>query len=230
MNQPSPLNLYRDWKRKRADVGCVFARYMALKPERFGQREAIVRGADPVTVARAVAARIATFVADPEVAAATLVLSEVDDLATVAKVALALGAEPEWTVRRTVLQDTPIGDVVAFNVVRNILVQGGGTCPSEALVLGPFRTFPKTRRAPVTALEMFVGAGPATQRDGKPTLKAHLADVMIDGLTPGVFDRMWERTRSERLRSLGGIDDPRAKAKVSFVISMAVATSIGCLP
>jgi hypothetical protein len=231
MKRPSPLTLYRDWKRKDAAVGCVFARYMATKPERFGQRAAVVRGADPATIARRVAAQIATLVADDEAAAATLVLSEVDNLATLARFALALGAEPEWAVRRTVLQDTPIGDVVAFNIVRDILMHDGNTCPSEALVLGPFSTFPKTRRAPVTALEMFVGLAPTNQRDGKPTLKAHLADVMIDGLrTPGVFNSMWKQTQSERLRSLGGIDDPRAKAKVSFVISMAVARSIGCVP
>lgn len=231
MNRQAPITLYRSWKRTSADIGCVFARYMAANPERFGQRAEVVRGRDPAKLAQAVGRRITAFVNDPEIVAATLVLPDVNDLACLAKTALALALEPLWTVTRTLLPGTPVGDVVAFNVVRDIPMQGGGTCPSETLLFGPFRKFPKTRKAPVTALEMFVGAAPTHQRDGKPTVRAHLADVVIDGLpAPAVFDSMWDGSKSERRRSLGGMDDPRAKAKVSFVIPMAVAMSIRCVP
>jgi hypothetical protein len=229
MRRQSPIEVYRSWKRVRADVGCVFARYMAANPERFGQRAAAVRGRDPGRIAASVAGRISVLVQDPDVAAATLVLPQVSNLGTLTEVALALGSQPQWTVTLRPLLATPIGDLVALNLVRQIPMEGGVSCPSEMLALGPFAEFPNTRRAPVVALEMFVGTAPTCQRDGKPTVRAHLADVVIDGPAKAIFNGMWERTKSERLRSLGGVDDPRAKAKVSLVIPMDLAKSLGCV-
>jgi hypothetical protein len=216
MRRQSPIEVYRSWKRVRADVGCVFARYMAANPERFGQRAAAVRGRDPGRIAASVAGRISVLVQDPDVAAATLVLPQVSNLGTLTEVALALGSQPQWTVTLRPLLATPIGDLVALNLVRQIPMEGGVS-------------FPNTRRAPVVALGMFVGTAPTCQRDGKPTVRAHLADVVIDGPAKAIFNGMWERTKSERLRSLGGVDDPRAKAKVSLVIPMDLAKSLGCV-
>jgi hypothetical protein len=230
MTSQSPIEVYRSWKRTHADIGCVFARLMATKPN-SGQREAVLAGNDPPTIAREVATQITTFVDDPQIFAAALVFRDVNDLPTLTKMALALASEPLWTVTRRIISRTPIGDVVAFNVVREIPLEGGGTCPSESLVLGPFSDFPNTRRAPVTALEIFVGTAPSHQPTGAETLKAHLADVPVEGLpTRAIFESMWDKSKSERLRSLGGIDDPRAKAKVTFAIPMALAELIGCVP
>ena len=225
-----PIDLYRSWKRTYADIGCVFARLMATKPPP-GYGEAVVAGSDPSTIAREIATRIATFVDDPLSFAAALVFPDVNDLPTLTKMALALASQPLWTVTRRIIPGTPIGDVVAFNVVREIPKADGGTCPSESLVLGPFSDFPKTRRAPVTALEIFVGTAPTHQPTGEPTVKAHLADFNIEGLpAASTFQLMWDGSKTGRLKSLDGIDDLRAKAKVTFAIPMSVAALIGCVP
>lgn len=168
-------------------------------------------------------------VLDGEVASA-FVFPDLADLVLVTRFALSLAHQPDWTVTRSAMNGTPGGEVVAFNITRTI-PRPAGACPSEALMLGPFGEFPATRRAPVTALELFVGLPPAQQQNGQPLTKAHLALVPLDDLPhEKVFERMWKATKESRLRSLGEIDDPRAKAKVAFVIPVALATQLGCLP
>ncbi len=127
-----PLDIYLSWKRKYAAIGCVFARFLATKPTP-GQREVVIKGTEPQTIAQETAKQIAGFVDGRLVFAATLVFPDVDTLSTVTKVALALEAEPLWTVTRRIISATPEGDVVAFNVVREVAKEDGGTCPSESL-------------------------------------------------------------------------------------------------
>lgn len=108
---------------------------------------------------------------------------------------------------------------------------GSSSCPSEALVLGPFEEFPPTRRAPCVGFEIYVGEPrPLDPKTNQPTSKANLAHIEMYLPTHSAFENMWEKTRVRRLASLGGVDDKRAKAKVSFVISPALADELGCSP
>lgn len=224
-----PLARYRAWKHKSTAVGCVFARYMAAKPKEFGQREALVVGRDSGVVANEIASLTTAWVEDNTALAATIVFPDITDLRSLVEVSLALASQEHWTVTRSLLPASPVGAVVAFNIVRDIPM-ATAWCPSEVLILGPFSEFPNTRRAPVTALEMFVGEPPTHQRSGKPTTKAHLADVPVELPAPAVFANMWDRTIALRLQSLGGTEDNRAKAKISFAIPVALANSFGCAP
>lgn len=143
-----------------------------------------------------------------------------------------LRAHPKWSVVTTTLQNSVAGDLVAVHVARHIPF-ANATCPSEILALGPFQEFPATRLAPVTALEVFVG--PPMSHDPKthkPTEKANLAhmDLSKIDLPVGAIDKMWETSKIGRLKSLGDIDDSRAKAKVSFVIPSALARQLDCAP
>lgn len=227
-----PIDRYRQWKRFQPDVGCVFARYMANKPNDFGQRAAVIPGHKADVVAAEIETTVTEFVDDPTAVAGALVFPDLTTLTRVVRVAQALDGRDAWKVTRSILRKTPGGDVVAFNIVRQVPM-GGATCPSEALLLGPFREFPNTRKAPVTALELFVGIPPTHKHDGKPTKKVHLADVPIQLLqlpAESVFNSMWDRTTKARLQSLNGANDERAKAKVTFSIPMALATKLGCVP
>jgi hypothetical protein len=202
---------------------------MAANPDRFGQRAETVVGSDVASMASDIAQRIDRLVADPAVSAATLVFPEDTSLQDLVGVALALDGHPGWHVTRTTLTGTSIGDAVAFGVVRYLPFQGT-TCPSEALILGPFIEFPETRRAPVTVLEIFVGVPPVQTPSGAPRTKANLADVDVAPVAAGVFRSMWRNSVTGRERSLNGIEDGRAKAKVAFAVPLAVATSMGCVP
>jgi hypothetical protein len=203
---------------------------MATRPN-SGQREAVVVGSDPPTIDREVATQITTFVDDPQIFAAALVFPDVNDLPTLRKMAFALASEPLWTVTPRIISGTPIGDVVAFNVAREILMESGGTCPSESLVLGPFSEFPQHSESPRHGARDLRGNRAISPTDRGADPQGAPADVPVEGLpTRATFDWMWDRSKSERRRSLGGIDDPRAKAKVTFAIPMALAALIGCVP
>jgi hypothetical protein len=218
---------YLGWKR-REDVGCVFARWLSLKPRQHGQRIVVSNSVIAVDAARDIASTIASFVDDPQAAGATLLFPNVTTLETLVHVAQALRAEPHWQIDVTTLHGTPGGDVLAFRMARSIPFDDK-TIPSEALVLGPFDEFPRTRRAPVTALEIFVGNPPAIDYGTKkPPAKANLAHIEIDHPDQSFFDSMWDNTKRLREKVLGGVD-MRAKAKVSFVVPIALARKLGCI-
>jgi hypothetical protein len=224
-----PSRRYLEWKVKNRAVGCVFARYMATKPAEFGQRIELLTGAASGLAAQ-IEAHVSSAISDPAAAALTLIFPDATDLGDLVTMALALEQVPGWHVTRTRLAATPGGDVVAFGLARDVPLATGALVPSEALVLGPFDAFPATRKAPVTALEMFVGVPPDTSRkDGGPTTKSNLADVDVSAPQP-FFDNMWRNSIAGRLASLGGIQDERAKARVAFVVPTTLAQTMGCLP
>jgi len=223
---------YLAWRRT-PPVGCVFARWMSTTPGRFGQCiEEISATGSPTRVAAIVAKRVDIFLADQTVSAAALLLPAAKTLEKLTKIVLALRAHANWSVTTTTLENSRAGDLVAVHVVRQIPF-GDATCPSEVLTLGPFREFPPTRQSPTPALEIFVG--PPMSHDPKthqPTVKANLAhmDLSNTDLQPSAIDRMWDASRIGRLKSLGDLEDTRAKAKVSFVIPASLARQLDCAP
>ncbi len=226
----TPTEQYQQWKRYIPAVGCVFARLLAAAPDRYGQQLEVITDSTAEAVADQIEVAVDKAVSATGIAALTLLLPNVKDLRVLVGIALALEGKPRWQVTRTPLTKTPVGAVLAFGVTRNIPAASGNELPSELLVLGDFSAFPATRRAPVTAIEMFVGAVPVHGRNGKAAVKANLDLVDVEPPNQDVFDRTWEATRAARLKSLGGIDDPRAKARVSFVVPMTTVKNRGRLP
>ena len=162
-------------------------------------------------------------------AAVAMTFPYLTSLEDVARAMLALGQIPKWVVTATKITPPPTGEYVALNITRQIPF-GSGVCPSEALVLGPFDDFPPTRKAPVTALEIYVGAPrPNGPLDDAPTTKANLAHIELNLPSHATFEMMWESSKKGRLDSLGGPDN-RAKAKVSLVLPMSMAQLVGCAP
>jgi hypothetical protein len=222
---------YLGWRRTPA-VGCTFARYLATRPDDCGQKiEEVSQSQNPRRVAAAIARCVDECVSDSSISAATLVLPGITTIEGLSRVALAVCDYPKWTVTMRKLPEPPKGNLVAEHIVREIPF-GQTWCPSEVLAFGPFSMFPRTRRAPVVALEIFVGE--PMQHDPKsrdtPTTKANLAhlDLAATDLTLNVINHMWESSERGREASLGRKDDNRAKAKVSFVISARLARRLGC--
>jgi hypothetical protein len=220
---------YLNWRRQSA-VGCMFARYLAGRPSDYQQRIVVVptrRG--PLRASADLAERIGDLAADQLIVAATLLFPGLETLEDTARVMLGLKSYDHWSVTTSRLAPPPQRELVAVHVSRQIPF-GRATCPSEALVLGDFDEFPNTRRAPVTAMEIYVGQ---PRRDdpktGQPTIKANLAHMDLNLPTPTAWDRMWAASEKGRLDSLGGPDN-RAKAKVSFVIPVPIARRLECLP
>lgn len=233
----TPREAYRSWKRS-FDVGCVFARYLAVKPKEFGQRLEVVDGDHPVRLAGKIERRVGklvnaaatqTAVGDGIPSEAIFLFPDVVKLHTLVEIAGALDSRPGWHVKRWLEANTPGGRVVAFGMARDVPLASGRLVPSEVLIAGPFDEFPKTRRAPVTGFEVFVGTPSEKDLDGNDRKKANLADVPVDIPQP-IFGRNWDQTRKDRRKVLGvadGEDDVRAKARVAFVIPETLATSLG---
>jgi hypothetical protein len=227
----SPQARYIEWKRKEEAVACLFARMLATGEPNYGQRIAIIEATAPSRIAISISNKIAGLISDPKANAAALVFPNVNTLEQLARGMLALKGRADWDVTTSALPSPPGGDIVAVAITRNIPFNGG-MLPSEALVFGPFDEFPRTRRAPVTALEIYVGIPMQLDpKDGKtPSTKVNLAHIDIPSLSQLAHDRLKEMTGKRRLSSLGEINDMRAKAKVSFVMPLALATTLGCAP
>lgn len=165
-------------------------------------------------------------------------MPRLNDLENLVLMALALKNYPDWGVTVGPLPpSTPGGPMVAFGIVRYIpsgptsSPSGPLSYPSEVLMAGQFSEFPRTRRAPVTAMEVFVGSPPARDpKTGNVPTKTNLAHIQLPGVNDTTFHTWWNRSIADRLKSLGQIADARAKAKVSFVVPLTLATRLGCLP
>jgi hypothetical protein len=231
----SAVDEYLKWRRMPA-IGCAFARAMSRVPGDFGQVVEEIAQHDPVQVATIIANRVEQFVPNLRVLAVAFVLPGIETLEKLMAMALALPTDPSWHVDVRRLDPPPKIDLAAVRVVRD-LPFGNGTLPSEALVMGNFHVFPNTRRAPCTAFEIYVGEpAPQDPKEHKPSTKANLAHIDFRDRTlinadfqQQAVDNMWDQSKARRLISLGGIDDRRAKAKVTFVVPTALAQRMGCL-
>lgn len=235
---------YLNWRRG-PPIACSFARLMSSKPKDFGQIvEEIPAKLTPAQIAATIIARTDQLVAEPRALAAAFVLPGVKKLAALTEMALALRTNARWHVDFEKLEPPPVMDIATVRIVRDLPFENK-TLPSEALILGDFPIFPKTRRAPVTAFEIYVGE-PAPQDPVKHTrsTKANFAhidlrdrDLINRDVPQSLIKGMWDATRANRRISLGlppkevdpNADDNRAKAKVTFVIPMALATKMGCM-
>jgi hypothetical protein len=211
---------YSMWKAKQPDVACLFARQIAMRPDRYGQQILVAGGApgNPKMLAHHLSMRIERLVQDPAAHAAVVLFPQLQSLNDAAATFLELKGRPKWSVSTSAVpgQGNGIGPCVAVHISRTIPF-GATLCPSEALVLGPFDGFPATRRAPVVGFEIYVGEPrPLDPKTNQPTSKANLAHIEMHLPTHDAFETMWAKTQARRLISLGQIDDKRAKAKVSF--------------
>jgi hypothetical protein len=226
----TPKEKYLAWKRTGNAIACRFARLMAINPTEFGQRIEVIDGTTSQALAAEIDRLVIQQIGDPAAAALTILLPDVTQLATLVEVALALAPLSGWTMNRWHEPAAPSGPVVAFTLARAVALATGKLVPSEVLALGPFAGFPATRNAPVLALEIFVGIPlPHDPKKRTPTTKANLAHVNVTPpLNQTQFANTWTKSERARLASLGGVDDCRAKAKVAFVIPLALAQSMGC--
>jgi len=226
---------YLNWRRLQPDVGCMFARVIAARPEHYKQAvEAVTSKSSVARVAAAAERRVKKYIDDKNIAALALVFPEIVAIENLIETFCALGSLPEWKLQCVNIACPEPKKFVGVCLSRQIPF-GEGACPSEALVLGPFDVFPRTRRSPVTAMELFVGEPrPFDPKEGKaPTTKANLAHMEMFYPTHAAFQRAWNQSMEGRTKSLNEVlpdVDGRAKAKIAFAIPSDLAASFGLKP
>ena len=208
----------------------MFARMIAFRPSDHRQVVEVVSSSGlPSRVASRIGGRIDQLLGDPRAVAAAMLCPGITTLEALLRTAVALSvAQPSWQLELEPLEQSPIGDALRVRLTCNLTTRAGGQIASEVLVFGNFAEFAATRRAPLTAFELYVGTpldiDPKTK---EPPTKANLAHLDT-GVSRTTFDKMWNATKASRLTSLAGIDDSRAKAKTSFVVPVSLARSCGC--
>lgn len=210
----------------------MFARIIAIRPAAYKQIvESMAPAITPAKSAEQIAKRVEVLVEDKSVVAVALLFPDIATLEGLARIILALGDQPKWTVTAAALENEVVKNTTALRVAREIPF-GQTSCPSETLVLGPFNEFPVTRRAPVPALEIFVGEPqPLDPKTGKPTTQANLAHIDARKiLGDHGFDNVWTKSEQGRKTMLGGVNDIRAKAKVTLAIPTSLARRLDCAP
>ena len=206
-----------------------------------GQIHLEVKGNKPATLAAAIEKHADAHIASADSSVLTIVLTNVTTLDVLVGIAQALGATAHWNLSLRKLENTKKHAAHIGFVINRMIPFGYTQLPSEGLFLGPFYEFPKTRRAPVVAFELFVGEPlPNDPKTKQPSTKANLAHISIPAAAPGMFETMWTNTKKGRRRSLEigvsvedadevptNIDDLRAKAKMAFAIPASTAKRFG---
>ncbi len=213
--------VYLDWLR-RPQVGCIFAQLLARPANRFGMRTVVARGSSGNGKPKELAAQIDNLVEesirDASDEAITVLLPHILTFEVLARLIWELSELPSWHIeierrwRRTVFL---IG--LRVKIAKNVY--------AETLGMGPFAIFPSTRQCPVTTLEIRTKTKRAKRsRLFRNRRAAHLAAISVDGMltTDGFKYRFKRLTPRLRRRALGGENDKRAKARVTYSIPAAI--------
>ena len=217
--------VYLDWL-NRPQVGCVFAQLLARPRNRSGMRTVVARGSsgegDPSELAEQIAQLATESAKDPSTEALSVLMPQIVSLETLAQLVWELGTQPGWAVE---LEQTWRKATVRIG----LRVEIAPDIFAEALGMGPFEIFPPTRKCPMTTLEIRTKRIRAkrSQRSEK-YLAAHLADIPTKRfLTPSKHGSLFKDfTPWLRKRILGGQEDMRAKAGVTYSIPAAIWRSL----
>ena len=214
-------DVYLDWLR-RGQVGCVFAQLFARPTNRASIWTLVARGPDgagkPGELAAAINQAVRDAVVDASSEGLSVLLPHVLNPEHLIQTVLELARLPEWRIEREARWRGTL-------VLVGLRVQIAEGVWAEPLGMGPFSFFPPTRHSPITSLEIRTKTERARRgKLHKSALAAHLAQMSTgDMLTPSEFQvRFREHTPKLRKRILGGQDDHRAKAGVTFALPAAI--------
>ena len=214
--------VYRDWL-ARPQVGCVFAQLLARPTYRSTVRTMVARGSsgigDPGEVASQIAGLVDESVADTSDEALSVLLPQILDIEALTRLVWELSKQPKWSIEkektwRRTLKLIGLRVEIAPQVV------------AETLGMGPFDIFPTTRQCPVTTLEIRTKSRGAKKRSTR--LGSHLADIPFGHILTNVAYKLRRNkyTPALRKRILGGQEDSRAKASVTYSVPAAMWSSL----
>ena len=214
--------VYLDWLRH-SQVGCVFAQLLGRPRNRKGlQVEVITESAESKEGARSIANRIdrkfQDAVDDTETEGLSVLMPAVRAPEEITNILLALAELPRWKIEYARAWRSTL-------MVVGLRAQLSSRVWAEVLGLGPVAVFPYTRQSPITSLEIRTKEQGSIFSKFNPAMRAaHLAQLPTRHfLTPKEHrDRFKTLTPKLRLRVLGGQDDKRAKAAVTFAIPAAI--------
>ena len=213
--------VYLDWLR-RGQVGCIFAQLLGRARNRVGLRTVVVPDcsrtqAQVRDLADAIDQLIKGAAEDREIEAITILLPAIVSPEDLVKLLLALSRLVGWKIE--IEREWRTLTIVGLRTVI------GPRVWTEILGLGPMAFLPPTRQSPVTSLEVRTkDKGSIWSRITRTMRAAHLAYLPTDRfLTPQQHrTRFKTLTPALKKRILGGNEDERAKARVTFAVPSAM--------
>ena len=217
--------VYLDWL-NRAQVGCVFAQLLARPHNRTGMRTVVARGSsghsDPRELAIQIDRLVQASVSAESDEALSVLLPQIKDIESVAHLVWELSKLQGWAIEKERLWRSTL-------VLIGLRVEISTEVVAETLGMGPFPVFPATRQCPVVTLEIRT----KTRRAKKSRLfkthgAAHLAAISVEHIltNDGFKSRFKKHTPRLRKRILGGKNDMRAKAGVTYSIPAPIWSSL----
>jgi hypothetical protein len=195
---------------------CLFAADLSAERSSSGWHTFVASGGTsqpPTELAAAIASLCAQSVDDPDAELASFILPCLHDPVELARLLRALGSEPGWQlVEVSTEDDAELGELISLGLRLDLPFAHRG----EVLGFGDFPGQGNTRLAPFTELAV------RTKEPAKPDRERRAVMAQI----PLATDQMeagnrWHETERRRSERLGGAQNRRARARVSFTISTA---------
>lgn len=222
LNRPDLVTaIQADWHQK-GQNGCNFARLLSRDAPGHGWATVVVPGGtarwDP-DVLYSLGEKVRDAVADPAYTALSVIFPEVREPQTLVSLVHRLAELPDWSMETDFIPASTFGDDQLVRVMLRVRLNWEEVI-SWVLGFGPFDFLPVTRRAPFTEIALAVKPKGAPARspylNADPGL-AHLADLPLD-VPAATFDKLLDSTASRKRILLGGVENPAAKARVTFAV------------
>lgn len=217
--------VYLDWLR-RPQVGCVFAQLLARPRNRAGMRTLVARGSsgagDPAELAAQISQIVSECVRDDTIESLSVLMPQILEEYPLTQLVWELGALPGWDIE--IEQQWR-----QYLVLIGLRVEVADGVAAEILGMGPFRIFPPTRQCPITTLEIRTKTKRAKRsHTSMERNAAHLADIPTDDfLSRSKHRKLFTIfTPGLKKRILGGKDDDRARARVTYSLPAAMWHSL----
>ena len=210
--------------------GCRFAVFLSTRPAEHGWGRIVVSGARAAQwdddLWREIAENVSLQIESPSAQALSLLFPGVIDVESLLELIHGLERRLGWTLQ---MLPQPDGGWRGSEPLVGLAFRVALTADVFAwpLGLGPFDFLPATRRAPVTEVILVVKPKVYPLRSKRITddkQAAHLADMPVLVEDPA-FDRLWTTTEKQKATILGSGPEPRAKARVTFVVPERVWNS-----
>lgn len=167
------LPVYRDWQR-RAQIACVFARRIAVYPERYDIAWEVIDARVEAGTAESIAATISETV-EPmkgQEDAVAILLPGLTHPQTLVRLCKALGRQDRWSL----MEPFNPSDRLDRMYVR-LTTDLAPDAEAEILGFAPFEFLPITRRSPIVALQIRTKADGAKHRGRSGRRKSYLAHI-----------------------------------------------------
>ncbi len=194
---------------RRGDAGCRFASVAAQNPSKYGWQLRILPSTSSLN---ALEDEVIRGIDTSEVSTLSLLLPSVKTAKSLVEMVFWLSKSPYIAIEQNELVDGARCLGLRISVTSKLKSWVSG--------FGPFQFLPKTRQAPTVELTFRTKPRPDYQwvMKDSPAGVVHLADMDMQGIGRGPFEKLWDESKRHTARVLGHKPNLQSAAKTTFAI------------